>query len=164
MKTILTNNLKKATKVTMQTIKNNEMCVISGHSGMGKTTFREMLLGNLLKEKYQIAYYVPFKKIGTQTNRILTIIYEVLFPEQHIPVNENKKLNQIKSIAQTIRLVLVIDNMQNLDIQTIREIKIIHKEIKTLSVIFFLKNGIKILNLLEEVEIGQRVNHYNRQD
>jgi hypothetical protein len=161
MKTILTKNLRKATKLAMNTIKNREMGVISGLPGMGKSTFREMLIDKLRGEKYGIAYYVPFKSPRTQTNRILGAIYEAVFPEQDCPVNEMRKLKRLQTtLNETSRIVLVIDNMQNLDLQTIREIKIIWEELRIVPVLFFLKSDTKILGLLDEVEIGQRVNHY----
>ena len=165
MEVVQTNNIKNATKIATNTVRTCGMMVISGKPGIGKSTFRSLLVNKLEEDGHTIVYYIPFRKVGTQTNAILGAIYESLFPEQHIPANENKKMRDVRKVINPNNVpVVIMDNMQNLDLQTIREIKIIWEELKYISIMFFLKNDTKILNLLDKVEIGQRVNKYSFKD
>jgi hypothetical protein len=162
MKSLIeTTNIKRATKMAMDTISKCEIGVISGEPGMGKSTFKNLLVTRLEEKGLVTVYYCPFKKHSTQTNAILSSIYEGLYPEQTVPANENKKMRDIQKVIKPDQpLVLLIDNMQNLDLQTIKEIKVFWEELKNISILFFLKNDTKILHLLEKKEIGHRTNKY----
>lgn len=156
-----TKNIKLATKTVLSTVESREIALISGKAGMGKTTFRNILMRRLEEEGHVVVFYLPFKETGTQTNSILTEIYSKLFPEQEIPHKKQKKLLEISKVVHGNSVILVIENTQNLDIQTVKEIKEFREFLDyQLSIIFFMKNDTKLLNLFSGTEIGQRTRKF----
>lgn len=153
-----------------RTLKDNAWLVVTGDVGSGKSTLREMLTAAWRAEpqKYVVIDLPAFRAEGSVLNVLMRYMIRTISPDEQSPGDAIARFNRLKTVLmqahrRRVKPVLVIDEAQELNEISIREIKKLH-EIAAFGmphlfpIIMFAKSNTDRLDaILSGREIGYRV-------
>lgn len=167
---IETTNTKATKNAVRQCVDKNGMMAVVAEIGSGKTTMFNYLEEHWRNhpETFRVvtvkSFDSPFSRIGI----IMKLLLEALSPSIHIPHGNEMKYKLLttelrKYSKKNFKIILMIDEAQDLRNQTFRDIKKIHEITGNgmshlFSVIFFGKTAKKWDAFLQDTEIGYRMN------
>jgi ABC-type dipeptide/oligopeptide/nickel transport system ATPase subunit len=168
-----TKSFVKASQLIKRAVAKNTMLAISGEAGIGKSTVREISIGRysesfdryvIIKPEAGIVYSQVDK-----TASIISMMIEKLSsikPARDV-VKRIDQLNEALKFNRTKKIILVIDEAQDLSQTTMYGLKKIHelnqrfKSGASFSILLFGKPSLK--SKLNDYELGYRIEQYSMQ-
>ncbi|MCB1202589.1 MAG: AAA family ATPase, partial [Leptospiraceae bacterium] len=168
---IQTENIRKILNRVRSTISQNGWLAIAGEVGSGKTTICEHLQSNWLQhsEKYTVVFDKGWiAAAGTSAaGNVMKKLIRAIDPDAKSPGDLSLRANVLKTkLFQAARanrkVVLLIDEAQDLTPQTLRELKKIHETTgmgfqNLFSIIMVMKESHRTDSILESRELGWRI-------
>jgi type II secretory pathway predicted ATPase ExeA len=168
---IKTENVERIKTAVSSALRTNDFLAVVANIGYGKTTLYNYLTGywNLQPEKYNMLKIKAFKpkdgqsKIGPYMKQLI----ETIDPDIHIPMGSEMRYEVLTNALleahnRKKKVIMVIDEAQDLSIQTYRDLKKIHEiaapsKDHLFTIILFGKPTDKFMKILRSAEIGARV-------
>lgn len=163
---IPTTSFVEASKAIKESVTNNGMLAVVGMPGMGKTTIKRITVGRYTESNlyHVIEMQVSEKRYTDLTGSIKSVMIDSLLrenPRRDSLARDNQLIRGLRSVSESKRVVLVIDEAQDLNFETIYGIKKIHELGGSLrneflfSVLLFGKPKLK--DWLKPRELGWRI-------
>ncbi|MBE7439087.1 MAG: ATP-binding protein [Spirochaetales bacterium] len=169
---IETRNVAVANKAIAQTIKKNGFLAIVADVGSGKTTLHNRLVDYWQhdeRRRFVVVSLKGFTKTASRISQIMKLLIEACDPTAYVPGSVER---QYHALAQALRqaestrrkVILVIDEAQDLNLQTFRDLKKIHEiagadSDHLFSIILFGKTHRTWERIFNQPELGHRIDH-----
>ncbi len=166
-----TRNILTVKNAVRNSINNNSMMAVVARVGSGKTTIFNWLSDywNQTPQKFRVITIKAFDSPNTRIGAIMKFMIEKINPDIHVPGGLEK---QYRVLSQELanftrnnsnRVILMIDEAQDMNNKTFRDIKKIHEitgngKNNLFSVILFGKPHNRWNNLYADPELGYRIN------
>lgn len=170
LKPIETKNVRMVKNAVRNAVNNNNMIAVIGDIGSGKTTISNYLLDfwSAYPNRFRVVFIKGFDMRISRISSIMKLLIEKINPDAHIPTQIERIYDvlayELKSFCtkKENRVILMIDEAQDLTLQTFKDIKKIHEisgngRAHLLSVILFGKPHRKWDLLYGGPELGFRI-------
>lgn len=164
-----TRNVKAVKQAVQNTLLENGFLAIVAEVGSGKT-----LLFNHLTEKWEakpekfvVVRIKSFKHLNSRIGTIMELMIEALDPELTIPKSIERRYEILRRLLRQAEhekryVIVIVDEAQDVNLQTLRDLKKIHELAGTrthlFSIVLFGKNMGKIWDLVfKSPELGYRI-------
>jgi Fe-S cluster assembly ATPase SufC len=165
-----TNNSKRIMERARRVAKSGFNLVITGTAGSGKSAIAEELAREFKNSNYSVVDMMAGNSKDNRTNFYLRMLLKELDPDLRVPGAMELKFKEIRKIflssfAHRKKIVLIVDEAQNLNLSTIRGLKNIREQSRIvsdgkvhymLSIIFFCKNYRNFLDNFVSKDPGDR--------
>lgn len=165
-----TKSFVKASQLLKKAVSENRMLAVTGNPGIGKSTVREIAVGRYAEKFERYIVIKPEASIvfsqADRTSSIIGMMIESLSdakPARDI-VKRISQLSQALKANRTNRVILVLDEAQDLSEKTLYGLKKLHelggqfKEGAQFSILLFGKPSLNVK--LADYELGYRIEQY----
>lgn len=168
-----TEQIDRIYKAIDTTVSKNGWIAISGDVGSGKSR----LLAEKVKtwaqdpQKYIVIPTMSWKRQGSRVASIMKRMIKAIAPDEHVPGDVEYRAERLKTCLmratrQNRKVILTIDEMQDLSEQSIRELKKVHEitglgQPHLFSIVMIGKNSENIDAIFNGREIGYRCRRIN---
>lgn len=154
-----------------QAIKSNGFLAIVADVGSGKTTMHNRFVDFWLQDarhRFIVVALKGFTKSNSRISQIMKLMIEACDPEAYVPGSVERQYTALAQALQRAtddhrKVILVIDEAQDLNLQTFRDLKKIHeihgKSEHLFSIILFGKSHRTWERLFALPELGHRIEH-----
>jgi hypothetical protein len=154
-----------------QTIKANGFLAVVAEVGSGKTTMHNRFVDYWIhdaKRRFIVVALKGFTKTTSRISQIMKLMIEACDPEAYIPGSVERQYTALSQALQRAaadhrKVILVIDEAQDLNLQTFRDLKKIHEihgaSEHLFSIILFGKTHRTWERIFALPELGHRIEH-----
>ncbi len=166
-----TKNVRSVKNAVRTAVNNNRMMAVIAEIGSGKTTLFNYLsdFWSRYPNRFRVLTVKGFDMQTSRISAIMKLLIETISPDTHIPMQIERiydtlafELKKFTGKNQSNRVILMIDEAQDLRLQTFRDIKKLYEisgngQDHLLSIIFFGKPHRKWDALYSSPELGFRI-------
>lgn len=167
---VKTKEAERIFQTIYRAINNRAFVVVQGDVGYGKTEIQNQLMQfwESYPDKYIVLHFPGFKLNRSRINVLMKKLIKTISPSEHVPGDVESRYDVLRNVLadaeiKRARVVLLIDNAQDLSIDTLLELKKIHElralgRENLLSIVLFAKTSHRFGQAFETPELGHRVN------
>lgn len=166
---LITENIENILKSVERAVVNDSWIYISGDVGTGKSEVTKYLHGRWQREpeKYTVVSMKAWLRTGSRVSALMKWLIAAIEPDHRIPGDvelraERLKTLLMKSYRAKRKVIVMIDEAQDLSEQTFRELKKVHElsafgVSHLFSIIMFAKESSRADGFLAGRELGYRI-------
>jgi len=129
-----TKNVKAVKSAVRKTLTENGFLAIMAEVGSGKTVLFNHLceFWSRRPDQFAVVEIKSFKLIGSRISIIMKLLIQSLDPEAHVPVTVEQRYTLLSQLLKNEnitgrKVILIIDEAQDVSLQTLRDLKKIHE-------------------------------------
>lgn len=166
---LISDNVNHILRGIDAAVRKNSWVYISGDVGTGKSEIRKYQYGRWQRDpkNYSVVSLTAWLRPGSRVSLLMKALIAAISPDTHIPGDIELRAERLKTLLMQAhragrKVIIMIDEAQDLSDQTFRELKKVH-EITAFgvdhlfSIVMFAKESLKADGLLAGRELGYRV-------